>query len=292
MISVVIPAYNEEEYIEECLKCLMAQTRAPDEIIVVDNNSTDRTVEIASRFPVRIISEPRQGISYARNAGFDAAQYDVIARTDADSRPNIDWVERIAMHFAEADIQALVGPVCFYDSRIAREGSKVPHMYMKTMKKIMKGKEMMCGTNLAIRTSLWNTVRDYMIMDNRKVHEDVDLGIRIQRLGTTVVYDPELIMPSSSRRAKQKPLSQFGEYQVRFVRTLVIHSPVQEKLRSGAVKVAKPIGKGAVKVAVPIGKGAYKVSKPIRNVARPIRKLRSRRRLRYRGSLHPSHASE
>ncbi len=74
IISVVIPAYNEENYIEACLKSLRNQkTNVPYEIVVCDNNSTDRTVEIAKKYADKVVYERRQGIGYARNKGVSAS---------------------------------------------------------------------------------------------------------------------------------------------------------------------------------------------------------------------------
>ena len=60
-VSLVIPAYNEEKYMKDCLVHIMAQQVRPDEIIVVDNNCTDKTVKIAKLFPVTIVKEPVRG---------------------------------------------------------------------------------------------------------------------------------------------------------------------------------------------------------------------------------------
>src|SRR5438105_521660 len=114
-ISVVIPVHNEEEYIEQCLKSLMAQEEKPDEIIVVNNNSTDKTAEIVKKFAVTMIHQPVQGITPTRNAGFDAAQYEIIARCDADTILPPDWIKHIKNRFETDSIDALTGTAYFHD---------------------------------------------------------------------------------------------------------------------------------------------------------------------------------
>ena len=73
-VSVVIPAYNEEKYIVDCLKALSNQTIAPDEVIVVDNNSTDKTASLARQAGAKVITVLEPGITPARTAGFNAAK--------------------------------------------------------------------------------------------------------------------------------------------------------------------------------------------------------------------------
>src|SRR5690348_7890348 len=101
MISVVIPAYNEEDYIENCLKSLMRQEVMPDEIIVVNNNSTDRTEEIVKKYPVILITEKKKGTIAARNAGFDMAKGNIIVRTDADTVVPTNWIKKIKEDFQD-----------------------------------------------------------------------------------------------------------------------------------------------------------------------------------------------
>lgn len=86
VISVIVPAHQATLYLAECLESILAQTRMPDEVIVVDDGSTDDTATIASGFgpPVRVISTPHAGEGAARNTGITAAAGNVIALCDAD----------------------------------------------------------------------------------------------------------------------------------------------------------------------------------------------------------------
>src|SRR5688572_5985312 len=94
-LTIVIIAYNEEGYIANCLRSVQDQTLAPDEVIVVDNNSKDRTAEIAKSFSfVKLVTEHIQGIAPARNRGFNEATGDLIVRIDSDTKLPVDWVEK------------------------------------------------------------------------------------------------------------------------------------------------------------------------------------------------------
>jgi glycosyltransferase involved in cell wall biosynthesis len=116
-ISAVICAYNEERALPACLHALLAQTRLPDEIVVVDNGSTDRTAQVASAVPgVRVITEPTKGLVRARETGRLATQGDVLAYVDADCRPPLQWLARLERHFVgNAGVVAVTGPYRFYD---------------------------------------------------------------------------------------------------------------------------------------------------------------------------------
>ncbi len=97
-ISVVIPAFNEERYIQKTLLALQRQTfdRNSIEIIVVNNASTDNTAALAREGGADVvIDEPRQGTNRARQTGLDHAQGDIIAFLDADCIPPPWWLERI-----------------------------------------------------------------------------------------------------------------------------------------------------------------------------------------------------
>jgi glycosyltransferase involved in cell wall biosynthesis len=85
-ISAVIPAYNAAAYIERAIRSVLAQSRAADEIIIIDDGSTDNTVQVVQRFAdkVKLIQQPNAGVSAARNAGIRAACGDWIAFLDAD----------------------------------------------------------------------------------------------------------------------------------------------------------------------------------------------------------------
>ena len=117
-LSIVIPAYNEENHLRACLDAIARQTVMPDEVIVVDNNSTDKTAEIAREYPfVKVLKEKRQGIVYARNRGFNAANSQFIGRIDSDTRLPRDWVGRVKCFYDDEKHleEALTGGGYFYN---------------------------------------------------------------------------------------------------------------------------------------------------------------------------------
>ena len=85
-VSTIIPCLNGERYLAETIGSVLAQSYRPLEIVVVDDGSTDRSVEIARSFgdPVRVLTQPRSGASAARNRGVESANGVLLAFLDAD----------------------------------------------------------------------------------------------------------------------------------------------------------------------------------------------------------------
>jgi glycosyltransferase involved in cell wall biosynthesis len=90
LISVVIPCYNVEKYVEQCLQSLLNQTHKDLQIICVNNNSTDNTLSVLTRFAseqrllITLVEESQKGAPYARNRGLQEVKGDYVQFLDAD----------------------------------------------------------------------------------------------------------------------------------------------------------------------------------------------------------------
>jgi glycosyltransferase involved in cell wall biosynthesis len=116
-VSVIVCAHNEASYITACLHSLLAQTRPPDDILVINNASTDETGALAAQIPgVRVLDEPRKGLVVARETGRRHATGDLLVYLDADCRAPLTWLGRVERRFLrDPDLIALSGPYRFYD---------------------------------------------------------------------------------------------------------------------------------------------------------------------------------
>ncbi len=233
-ISVVVPVYNEETYIGACLDALMKQVVLPDEIIVVDNNSTDRTVEIAKRYPIKLVKEKQQGMTPARNKGFNEAKYEIISRTDADTVVSPTWIKRIKKNFEDEELVGVSGPGKFYDLPNFVQNShlktkptwfKLIKIYNRVVKKVIKH-DCLYGPNYAIRRSGWLKIKNEVCLNDKQVHEDLDLAIHLSPYGK-IKFDNSLIVNTSVRRWK-KP-DAYIEYLYRGLKSIQKHKNVREE---------------------------------------------------------------
>ena len=194
-VSVVIPVLNEERMLERCLRALSRQTVPPEEIIVVDNGSTDASVAIAERAPlVRVVHEPRTGITYARRAGYDAARSEVIARIDADTLVHPGWVATVKRRLRETGADGLGG------------GAGIAELSLRTHfwftwwyrgfrfwhERSIGVSPILYGFNCAIRREAWLRARPLVECDDARVSDDLDVSIALLRTGHTLLYAPEL----------------------------------------------------------------------------------------------------
>lgn len=217
-ISVVIPVYNEEKYIGKCLESIINQEEKASEIIVVDNNCTDKTVEIAQKYGARIVKEKMQGMIYSRNAGFDAAKYEVIARTDADTALPHDWISKIKEQFKDPNLGALSGPAVYFDTPIFSEISKIGTFLVFSGIGLLFGHPMLAGPNMILRKSLWEKVKNSVCLHDKDVHEDIDISIHISKIAK-IRYDWNF----GIKTARGRWVKIFTEYIARLTKMFASH---------------------------------------------------------------------
>jgi glycosyltransferase involved in cell wall biosynthesis len=213
-VSVIIPAYNEEKYIERVLGALMVQDYPDFEIIVCDNNSTDRTPQVITRFTdaltikiIRIIlvHEERQGTNFARECARQAATGSVIAQLDADCIPPADWLRKGVTQLCKGKRVAVTGPYDYFDaSKSMRTWSlvsqKILYPVTNMLAQLTGRAAILIGGNAFIRAEILERAGGY----NTSLTfygDDVDMGRRLCRFGE-VVYCNSLLQQSSSRRYK------------------------------------------------------------------------------------------
>jgi len=196
--SVVIPVRNDSSYLERCLRALREQTRTPDEIVVVDNGSTDDLSTVLDRHPeVHRVWEPVPGVAVSAAAGYDAARGDLILRCDADSLPSPGWVERHtavlsrALRDPQGKATVAVSGIARFGPRYELAGRILGAAYI-TAYRLVAGTALghwaLWGSNMAFTRAWWQHVREEVHRDPR-VHDDFDLSFRVRR-DQRVIMDP------------------------------------------------------------------------------------------------------
>lgn len=217
---VVVPAYNEAQRIESTLAALAAQTDLDFRLVVVDNGSTDRTVELARRFaaaapmPVVVLSEPEKGVGSAVDTGFRhaiAGGATMLARTDADCLPHPGWLAA-----ARKALQGGAGMVCGQlrartdeHGLLGRAGFRVVVALASTFGRVRPANRsdgeflapyrMHAGNNMAIRADLYVQVGG---MPRRPSPTDRTFLNRVRRHTSAIVHCRDMVVENSTRRLR------------------------------------------------------------------------------------------
>lgn len=180
-VSVVIPVRDDADELDRCLALLAAQSVPPLEVVVVDNGSRDTTADVARRWGAVVVPEPRPGIPAAAAAGYDAAQGDIIARLDADSRPGPHWVRCVVDAMTTDPVpDAVTGTGTFVDLR--HGGRLACTLYLGLyygLTHLALAHTALWGSSMALRRSVWWAVRDGVERHDPEVHDDMDLAFAL-----------------------------------------------------------------------------------------------------------------
>jgi glycosyltransferase involved in cell wall biosynthesis len=217
-VSIIVPVYNGEATIHQCLDSLLAQTYPADlyDIIIVENGSTDRTVEVVTGYSprVQLLRSSERGPAAARNLGISGSQADIIAFTDADCIADANWLEELVSHYVQPHIGGVGGKIEAYrhSERNAIErfsdensplinfesgaGEFLPHLYT---------------ANASYRRSLLNEAGFFNAM--MATGEDVELSWRVQlTCKARLSYNEKAVVYHRHRSNRSKLAKQYRQY--------------------------------------------------------------------------------
>ncbi len=215
MISVVIPAYNEELLIARCLDGLVNQKTTQDfEVIVVDNNSVDNTAKIASSYKsklnITVIKELKKGRGPARARGFKHAKGSVIFSTDADCVVPSNWIEEFLRKLKNSNAVAVTGTIEVKDvGMIKNLLINVLHFPFMFSYKLVIGHYWLSGFSFAIYTDVYKKSGGFNTSIN--VQEDIDLSYKVSKLGKILLVT-DTPVEFSGRRFKNGIFKGFLPY--------------------------------------------------------------------------------
>ncbi|MGR9099043.1 MAG: glycosyltransferase [Gammaproteobacteria bacterium] len=189
-IAVIIPAFNCERTVCQTLAALQNQSRPPDEIIVVDDGSTDGTFPLVENFQnVRCIRQKNAGPAAARNAGGFEALSSVLLFTDADCIPRKEWIETLSRHFQDPGVKVVCGSygIANPESLLARcIQSEIIFRHHRLMP---ENPRVFGSYNFAIRREVFIGLKGFDTTYPHASGEDNDLSYRLSKAGHRILFD-------------------------------------------------------------------------------------------------------
>ena len=205
-ISVIIPVYNEEKHIEECIQSILKNERTPDEILVADGGSSDHTIDIVSQYPsIILLNNLERTAAAGRNVALSRSTGDIIAFTDGDCIARRNWLYEIERAFRTQPIDGLGGKV----ETAPFENKYEEYWGTLAWKKIMNfGNESyivskrtlndaFVTANCAYRRDLLEQLNGFDTWFGNHA-EDVDLCWRALKRGANLLYEPAAVIEAHS----------------------------------------------------------------------------------------------
>jgi biofilm PGA synthesis N-glycosyltransferase PgaC len=187
MISVIIPAYNEEKVIADCLKALAGQkTKQKFTVILVNNNSTDKTVKVAESFRdklnLKILLQKQKGRGAARCLGFQYAQGSILLSTDADTIVPNDWIDRMLYHLKTSKAVAVTGTCKIVDcDRFTNTLFNLFQPLFMRFYRLIFGHYWLSGFSFAIYRNVYEKSGGFKPELNGQ--EDIELSFKVSKIG-------------------------------------------------------------------------------------------------------------
>ena len=193
-ISVIVPVYNEESNIDNCLNSLLKQNYKKYEILVVDNNSTDNSQKkirqlMEKNKKIKLFVEKRQGAASARNTGINKSRGEILLFIDADCIAQKDWIKRIIQPIIKNNEEVVMG----FEEQIGDNYwiNISQEKDIEYMNKVKNGKYIntLDGKNFAIKSE---TIKDIMFDPGIKIFDDFELYLKLKKARKRIRFIPDL----------------------------------------------------------------------------------------------------
>ena len=200
LVTVIVPAFNAQDTIAGLIESLLRQEYPKDslEIIIVDNNSTDKTNEIARRYPVKVLEEKIQSASSARNTGLRSAMGEIIAWTDSDCIADSAWVWEGIRQIAEGKADMVGGRVKFFGSgrlTLAQRYDSITNMRNEAY---IRDNHFAVTANLFAKRAVFDKIGPFM--GEVKSGADAEWTRRAVKAGFRLIYEPRAVVYHPARR--------------------------------------------------------------------------------------------
>jgi len=194
MISVVVPAYNAAATLPACLAALHQQTCPPDEIIVVDDGSTDDTAAVAWRCGVLVLQQKHQGPAAARNLGVQHARGDIILFTDADCEPAPEWIAEMVHPLSDPSVAGVKGAYCTRQHQLIARLAQCEFEERYNRLERLAAIDFIDSYAAAFRASVLRETGGFDSAFPQANNEDVDLSYRLAEGGLKLVFNRRAVV--------------------------------------------------------------------------------------------------
>jgi glycosyltransferase involved in cell wall biosynthesis len=218
--SVLVIAHNEEKYISECILSILNQNQKPNEVVVIVHNSTDKTLEIAQKYPIKVISFNGEiGPVYARLEGIKNVAGDIVLCIDGDSVAKNNWVE-IMTETLKKNNNVLVGSLVKINGTIFATLGNVWNKYF-CVSKNKRATRWLWGASFAF----WGKDKDFVLKSLEKsidiskslgftkfrIAEDYILALFMIKIGNIEVTNKTFVVSYSKETSIIKEISRNGQ---------------------------------------------------------------------------------
>jgi glycosyltransferase involved in cell wall biosynthesis len=199
-VSVIIPTYNEEDYIRFCILALKNQGyKGKYEIIVSDGGSEDNTVKIAKKLADKVIVCKKRGVSVGRNAGAKVASGDILIFVDADTIVMPNLISEFVKSLRRKNVVGVTCPILPFSMEIHHQFFfQLVNLFIKSS--IWTKKPQVFGICCGYKKDVFEKVNGFN--ERLKTCEDLDLSKRIGKYGKIVFTDKTFVV-TSIRRIKK-----------------------------------------------------------------------------------------
>lgn len=197
-ITLIIPALNEEKYLPETFASVKKMDRQPDEVIVVNAQSEDKTAEIAKSFGAKIVMVDRRSIGYSRQKGLEAASGDIVAYTDADTILPTNWLSTIINHIENDHVVGVFGGFRVPDGPWwYRLYINVIQPFTNTLTYAIFKIPFATGQNMAFIRKNALSAGGFPV--DFKIAEDIEIARRVMSTGS-IIFRQDVFVVASGRR--------------------------------------------------------------------------------------------
>lgn len=190
----MVPVRNGADMISDCIESILSCEYPPDrhEVLVVDNASTDATADVVLRHPVRLLSEPQRGVSFARNRGIAEGRGDVFAFIDGDCLADPAWLRELARPFEDPEVGCVAGELRHMPATNVAERQAVRMLGEWQRYAVGSNPPYAITANAAYRQEVFDQIGPF---DTRMPRaQDVELGLRFsERSPLRLVYAEQAV---------------------------------------------------------------------------------------------------